>query len=108
MSTRVWRQLAEEVPSLDTPAQTSVVRLALAMWAADVRAPLTPANRQELLDLLAAGLTLADLERLRGPLLEYLELFYRRTDTTGTSDDRLVDVVKRQFRAGDSDAHPHP
>jgi hypothetical protein len=99
MSTRVWRQLLVEVEMPQTAAQDSVVRLALGMLVADIRALLTPAwrarglARLEDAELRDQPFTAEEKAWLKGPLLAYIKEYH----------NRIYDIVQAQF----SEESPH-
>ena len=89
LHTRVWRRLADEAPR-PAPNDT-VIRLALAMMAADKRSPLTSLQRQWVLTLgeRFTPLTPAQRAKLKDPLLAYLR----------ETHPRIYDIVEAQFDA---------
>jgi len=83
MSTRVWRQLLNNAYNPSVPAGQSVLRFALVMLAMDPRATLTPAQREWLTARLQYApdwqpFTAHEQQRLRAPLLAYLQTYYPR------------------------------
>jgi len=86
--TRVWRQLAEEIPPVDTGTRDSTLRWALTLWSTDARAPLTPEQRQWVQDRLCPRFTAQEKARIRAPLLAYLERYH----------PRIAGIVHEQFR----------
>jgi hypothetical protein len=85
--TRVWRQLrAETVHARPcTPAAQSMLRLALAMVAGDVRAEVSREVRVAILARLQCPsegwtpLTAAEVAAWRGPVLAYMARYYARS-----------------------------
>jgi hypothetical protein len=92
---RVYRQLQESMPNAETPAQDSILRLALGLMAADIRADLTVAQRQWVLERLWPKWQPEEKARVKDTLLEYLRQ-YRPT---------IVEIVARQF---DGEAYDAP
>jgi hypothetical protein len=93
MSDRVWRQLLTDAEQRPTRATDSVLRLALALWAADARAALTLGAREKIVQrladpaLLEQPFTAAEKAQLRLPLLTYIRR-YRPV---------LLPTVEKQF-----------
>jgi hypothetical protein len=90
--TRAWRQLAEEIPPVDTPAGDSTLRLALTYWSIDARASLTPKQRQWVQERLCPRFTAEEKARMRVPLLAYLERYH----------PRIAGIVRTQFGIEDT------
>ena len=84
---RAWRQMERQHEAPATAAQDSVLRLALGLLAADVRAAITPAQRQWIIDRLWPIFRPEEKEKLKEPLLGYLRT-YRPS---------IVEIVERQF-----------
>jgi hypothetical protein len=101
---RVWRQLLQDTlrNAPQTAAQNAVVRLALCMFGADLRADLTAVQRQWIRDRLARVpggtpwplLTVREKARIRAPLLAYLERYHPRI--AGIVHEQFLDVEGQQ------------
>jgi hypothetical protein len=87
MSERVYRQVQETLPNAETPAQDSILRLALGLMAADIRADLTLAQRQWVLERLWPKWKPEEKARIKDTLLTYVRQ-YRPA---------IVEIVARQF-----------
>jgi hypothetical protein len=98
MTPRVWRALPVEVEMPQTAAQDSVLRLALGMFVADRRAPLTSKQRKRVVarlqnaELHDQPFTAEEKARLKKPLLDYIKEYH----------DRIYDIVSAQFHLEES------
>jgi len=111
MEPRAWRQLAlltQTARAHTGAAGDSCLRLAMALWAADVRATITAKQRQWVIARLeteagaARPLTAREKARLKEPLLAYLTAYHARTQGDPRKGWRpeqltLVDLVRAQF-----------